>query len=105
MGITRLTVFAGLAGMYIIRDTEGEQHLTGLPQGSEEVPLILDDKLFHASGALKYPGKGDNPEDHPHWMPEFFGEHILVNGKVRNNQQASCEVPPLLPYIDPFFFV
>ena len=87
MGITRLTVFAGLAGMYIIRDTAGaEQHLTGLPQGTEEVPLVLDDKLFFADGALKYPGIGDNPENHPEWMPEFFGEHILVNGKVGIHQ-------------------
>ena len=87
MGITRLTVFAGLAGMYIIRDTAGaEQHLTGLPQGTEEVPLVLDDKLFFPDGALKYPGIGDNPENHPEWMPEFFGEHILVNGKVGIHQ-------------------
>lgn len=105
MGVTRLTVFAGLAGMYIIRDAEGEQHLTGLPQGSEEVPLILDDKQFHASGALLYPGMGDNPEDHPHWMPEFFGEHIMVNGKVRNHPWALCKVLPLLSHTVPLVLV
>ena len=95
MGITRLTVFAGLAGMYIIRDTAGaEKNLTGLPQGKQEVPLFLDDKLFFNDSSLMYPGIGDNPEDHPEWMPEFFGEHILVNGKVGIHQLAyrSCLV-------------
>lgn len=83
MGITRLTVFAGLAGMYIIRDTDGaEKHFADLLQGTPEVPLVLDDKLFHPDGALNYPGIGDNPGEHPEWMPEFFGSHILVNGKV-----------------------
>jgi len=25
---------------------------------------------------------GDNPDVHPYWDPEYFGDQIMVNGKV-----------------------
>jgi FtsP/CotA-like multicopper oxidase with cupredoxin domain len=31
---------------------------------------------------LNYPPGGDNPEIHPIWAPEFFGDIIVVNGKA-----------------------
>ncbi|MGW3136017.1 multicopper oxidase family protein [Streptomyces sp. NPDC001139] len=50
--VSRFSVYAGLAGLFVIRDEE-EQAL-GLPRGRHEVPLILSDRNFDldASGAL-----------------------------------------------------
>ena len=31
------------------------------------------------------PANGDNPNIHPYWLPEFFGDTIMVNGKVWPN--------------------
>lgn len=69
LGITRLNVYMGLAGAYLITDAF-EQSL-GLPSGEFEVPLILQDRSFYSDGSLKYPG---NLPDH------FFGDTMLVNG-------------------------
>ena len=77
IGITRLNIFAGLFGAYIIRD-QSEDAL-GLPSGKYEIPLILYDRIFTLDGQLAYAVSG-MPADH--WMPEFFGNVILVNGKA-----------------------
>src|SRR5256712_3477764 len=42
MGITRFNVYAGLAGLYLIRDAEEEA--LGLPAGPYEIPLLLQDR-------------------------------------------------------------
>ncbi len=80
LGITRLNVYAGLAGFYLLRDPEFEEDL-GLPSGEYEREVVIQDRLFHADGSLAYPSVGINPE-HPYWTPEFFGDFIVVNGKV-----------------------
>jgi spore coat protein A len=78
MGLNRLNTYAGLFGMFLIRDTvEDSLHL---PTGKYEVPLILYDRDFTADGQLYYPTSGD-PE-HP-WVSEFAGDAILINGKIR----------------------
>jgi spore coat protein A len=77
MSITRLNIFAGLFGLYLIRD-QVEDSLT-LPKGEFELPVILFDRSFLPDGQLSYP-VSDDPQ-HP-WAPEFFGEAILVNGKL-----------------------
>jgi FtsP/CotA-like multicopper oxidase with cupredoxin domain len=79
MGYTRHNVYAGLAGFYIIRDPGNEP--AGLPSGPYEIPLAIQDKMFTTDGQLWYPNVGDNPE-HPVWTPEFFGNVLLVNGKI-----------------------
>ncbi len=71
LGITRLNVMMGLAGYYLLRD-ENEESLN-LPSGEYEIPLAIQDKSFNPDGSIKYP---DHFEDH------FFGDYILVNGKV-----------------------
>jgi FtsP/CotA-like multicopper oxidase with cupredoxin domain len=81
LGITRLNVYAGLAGFYLLRDPVIEDPLN-LPQGRYEIPLVIQDRNFDDEGQLEYPVGGDNPEIHPIWQPEFFGDVILVNGKV-----------------------
>src|SRR5262249_36435019 len=81
LGITRLNVYAGLAGFYILRD-EVEDDLT-LPSGPYEIPLLIQDRSFNADGSLFYPVQdpGD-PEVPPVWVPEFFGDTVLVNGQL-----------------------
>jgi len=80
LGITRLNVYAGLAGFYLIRD-EAEAALN-LPQGEFEIPLMLQDRLFHHDGSLYYPKVVNGPKEHPIWIQEFYGDYNCVNGKV-----------------------
>jgi spore coat protein A len=80
LGITRLNVYAGLAGFYLIRD-EAEKSLN-LPTGEFEIPLMLQDRLFHRDGSLYYPKVVNGPKEHPIWVQEFYGDMNCVNGKV-----------------------
>jgi FtsP/CotA-like multicopper oxidase with cupredoxin domain len=53
MAVTRFNVYAGLAGMYLVRDDE--EAALGLPGGDHEVPLIIADRNLDtdpATGAL-----------------------------------------------------
>jgi len=78
MGLNRLNTYAGLFGMFLIRDqVEDALHL---PSGEYEVPLILYDRDFTTDGQLFYDTSGD--PDHP-WVPEFSADGILINGKIR----------------------
>jgi len=77
MGINRLNIYAGLLGLYIIRD-EVEDALD-LPRGEYEVPLVLCDRKFSEDGQLMY-DVSPNP-DAP-WISEFYGNATLVNGKL-----------------------
>lgn len=83
LGVTRLNVYAGLAGLYFIRD-EQERSLS-LPKGKYEVPLIIQDKTFNPDGSLFYPAQPDNPSPnlpYPSIVPSFLGDTITVKGKV-----------------------
>lgn len=80
LGLTRLNVHMGLAGFYIIRDPGNEP--AGLPSGQYEIPIVIQDRMFDLNGQFIYPNAGVNPDMHPFWVPEFFGDTILVNGKV-----------------------
>jgi len=85
LGITRLNVYAGLAGMYIIRN-EHESSLN-LPAGKYEVPLVIQDKSFNDDGSLFYPRTVNVPDPPPDFpdpsiTPGFAGDFIVVNGKV-----------------------
>ncbi len=77
MGINRLNIYAGMFGVYIVRD-EFEEKLN-LPSGKYEIPLVLMDRDLHKDGSLSYPVSAD--ADKP-WVPECFGEAQLVNGKL-----------------------
>lgn len=79
IGITRLNVFAGLAGFYLIRD-EHEKCLN-LPSGKYEIPLLIQDRNFNDDGSLAYPAPNINGIQ-PSIVPGFFGNYALVNGKV-----------------------
>ncbi len=80
LGITRLNVYAGLSGFYLIRD-EVEKSFN-LPTGDYEIPLMLQDRLFHHDGSLYYPKVVNGPKEHPIWIQEFYGDMNCVNGKV-----------------------
>ena len=82
IGITRLNVYAGLAGFYLIRDFLEER--LNLPKGPYEIPIMIQDKSFQENGALFYPDNATPPVENP--VPStpsfFFGNTIVVNGKV-----------------------
>jgi spore coat protein A len=77
MGINRLNIYAGLLGLFVIRDTV--EDALKLPSGKYEIPLVLMDRDLRPDGQLSYPVSA-NP-DAP-WVPEVFGEAHLVNGKL-----------------------
>ncbi len=78
-GYTRHNVYAGLAGFYIVTDPGNEP--AGLPGAPYDLGICIQDRMFTEDGQLWYPNVGVTPE-HPIWIPEFFGDVILVNGKV-----------------------
>jgi spore coat protein A len=96
LGITRLNVYAGLAGFYIIRDNQDtglEGNPLGLPVYPYEVPIAMQDRMFTEDGQLFYPTEPMELEPanpvtgdpypappSPSALPEFFGDFIVVNG-------------------------
>ena len=85
LGITRLNVYAGLAGFYILRDDveDGLVAAGSLPGGAFDIPIVIQDRMFYASGELHYPAEPVEPgSPDPSVMPEFFGDVILVNGQA-----------------------
>ena len=98
LGITRLNVYAGLAGFYLLRD-ENENKLIDediIPSGKYEVEVVIQDRMFDAETHQLYfpalPGdhsyeefifeEGATPPEGPSVLAEFFGDIILVNGKA-----------------------
>jgi spore coat protein A len=71
LGVTRLDVMMGVAGYYILRNDVEEA--LGLPSGKYDVPLAIQDRSFFPDGRIQYPET---------WQESFFGNTILVNGKV-----------------------
>jgi spore coat protein A len=84
LGITRLNVMSGLAGFYLLRDP-ADTVAPLLPSGQYEIPLVFQDRSFNLDGSFWFPSVGLNPTIHPYWQPEFFGNTIMVNGKVWPN--------------------
>ena len=82
LGTTRLNVLAGLAAAYIVRDefdTGAEPNPIGIPGGRYEIPLVIQDRQFNDDGTFLYP-RSDIPG--AVWIGEYFGDVMLVNGKV-----------------------
>lgn len=82
VGITRLNVYAGLSGFYLLRD-EQERSLN-LPEGEYEIPLILQDRTLDEKGQLVYAPVMDDgvPLEPGIWGPEFLGRYPVVNGTI-----------------------
>lgn len=100
LGLTRLNVYAGLAGFYPLRDdndTGKADNPLGLPADPYELGFAVQDRMFRDTGELFYPAfPGDPayddfitgegvvlPDDFgPTALAEFFGDHMLVNGII-----------------------
>jgi spore coat protein A len=111
LGMTRLNVYAGPAGFYIIRGGPSDQVLDsrygtaavlpgpapalGDPAGLTyyEIPVAIQDRSFNDDGSLFYPDTreffdgivGDYipvGDFSPIWQPEFFGNMMMVNGNT-----------------------
>jgi spore coat protein A, manganese oxidase len=78
VGSTRLNLFMGLLGNYFIRDAVDDA--LNIPKGPFEIPLTMFDRFFNPDGTLLYPIAVGGT--HQFWIPEFFGDTMLVNGKV-----------------------
>ncbi len=87
LGVTRTNVLSGLAGFYLLRE-DGDQVEALLPQGKYEMPLVIQDRMFNADGTFHFPTAGINPNDHPYWLPEYFGDTIMVNGLIWPNMNV-----------------
>ncbi len=109
LGMTRLNVYAGPAGFYLIRGGPDDVVLdsrdgsTAILPGPApgvgdnplgeygEIPIVVQDRSFNADGSLYYPDNRaffdgfpgpyipDSPVS-PIWNPEFFGNMMVVNG-------------------------
>jgi len=88
LGMTRINVMSGLAGFYLLRDPKNllDKYLTTrFPYGVYDIPLAIQDRTFLSNGDFFFPSDGVNPDVHPYWIPEFFGDTIMVNGVVWPN--------------------
>jgi FtsP/CotA-like multicopper oxidase with cupredoxin domain len=104
LGITRLNVYAGLAGFYFVRDnydTGKPGNPLDLPAWPYEKAYAIQDRMFRNTGELFYPafpgepayedfitGEGAIlpealfPNGGPTALAEFFGDHMVVNGVI-----------------------
>jgi spore coat protein A len=79
MGVTKFDVYAGLAGLWIVRD-QREREL-GLSEGPPfEVPLLIQDRNFDLDDEGRFTGRLLHKTD-PDVM-EAFAPFTVVNGKV-----------------------
>jgi spore coat protein A len=86
LGLTRLHVYAGLCGPYII--SPSDSIAAELPSGAYNIPLVIQDRSFYTDGSLYYPSEGDNPTVSPYSTDTFSGNTIMVNGKVWPNMNV-----------------
>jgi spore coat protein A len=78
MGITRFNVYAGLAGLYVIRDAEEEA--LHLPAGPYEIPLLFQDRNLDMAPDGSLTGRLLHKIEDS--TMEFFGPFTLVNGTI-----------------------
>lgn len=111
LGMTRLNVYAGPAGFYLIRGGPDDEVLDSRdgsaailpgpapsvgddPFGNYgEIPIVIQDRSFNQDGSLFFPDMRaffdgydgpfvpDTPIS-PTWNPEFFGNMMVVNGRT-----------------------
>ena len=107
LGMTRVNVYAGPAGFYLLRGGQDDLPPGVLPGPAPgvganpfgtyyEIPIAIQDRSFNADGSLFYPDSreffdgatADNPgyipdtDLSPIWNPEFFGNMMVVNGRT-----------------------
>ncbi len=77
LGITRLNVYAGLAGFYFLKDPDREPQ--GYPSGPYEIEMAVQDRMFDTNSQL-YLLNQQPSLNHPFWAPGFEGDVATVNG-------------------------
>jgi FtsP/CotA-like multicopper oxidase with cupredoxin domain len=100
LGLTRLNVYAGMAGFFFVRDGADSGlpgNSLGLPAYPYELAYAIQDRMFKDDGNLFYParpgdpawadfitalGLSDGAVPKPSALAEFFGDHMVVNGKI-----------------------
>ena len=106
LGMTRLNVYAGPAGFYLVRGGNSDLPPGVLPGPAPklgdapgrkyyEIPIAIQDRSFNNDGSLFYPASreffdgfagpyigSDSSDISPIWNPEFFGNTTVVNGKT-----------------------
>ncbi|WP_444914914.1 multicopper oxidase family protein [Microbulbifer sp. TRSA007] len=94
LGMTRLNVYAGLFGFYLVGDDNEDRLIQEklLPAEERTFVAAITDSLFSSDGQLYFPGWRDQPPSpvshevvkanwpNPSHLDEFFGNIILVNG-------------------------
>ncbi len=88
MAVTRLNVYAGLAGFYVIRDDE--EDALCLPSGNQEIPLMLMDRNLELDGAGHFTGEMLHKTETDTGPMEFFGPYTVINGTI----WPHCAVTP-----------
>lgn len=76
MGATAEQVYRGLAGMTILEDSESDALDLPKTYGVDDIPLIIQDKVFAADGSLDY------SPSHMEHMRGYLGDMFLVNGVI-----------------------
>ena len=90
LGMTRLNVYAGPAGFYLLRGGPFDLLQGQLPSGRYEIPIAIQDRSFNVGpgdrAPLFYPNSrlcfDDATDVPPIWNPEFFGNTMVVNGRT-----------------------
>jgi bilirubin oxidase len=104
LGMTRVNVYAGPAGFYLLRGGASDLPAGVLPGPAPargdaagtryyEIPLAIQDRSFNADGSLFYPSSREffdgfggpfvpDSDMPPIWNPEFFGNTMVVNGRT-----------------------
>jgi spore coat protein A len=77
LGITRVNVYAGLAGFYFIKDPTREPK--GYPSGPYEIEMAVQDRMFDQNSQLYFPTQ-QQAAGHPFWSVLFEGDVATVNG-------------------------
>jgi spore coat protein A len=106
LGMTRLNVYAGPAGFWLIRGGPDDLPAGALPAPAPkrndnpnskksyyEIPIVVQDRSFWDDGSLFYPSSREyfdgftgpyipDTDVSPIWNPEFFGNTMVTNGKT-----------------------
>ncbi|MGW0885985.1 multicopper oxidase family protein [Streptomyces sp. NPDC002671] len=77
LGVTRNTVYGGLAGFYFLRQPRQEPRR--LPGGPYEIEMALQDRFFDTNSQL-FMLPSSAPHYHPFWGVREFGDVAIVNG-------------------------
>lgn len=120
MDNTAHQVFAGLAGLYFVRDKSDDEIFALIGDATHEIPLVIQDRTLNCGyKSMNYwagiPSDTANPSM-PYARPEFLGENIFVNGRETPFHEVTSTIYRLrilngsnartyaLALIDPFWW-